>query len=92
MARIDISDADANDNSASEKLTVFPQSTAAADVQLAKPKQISENIYQLGNVVFDTSKREVTVPGEINIVSGDAYIEFFACGKLGKNTREHFNC
>ena len=84
VARIDISDADKSDNSASEKLTVFPQSTAATDVQLAKPKQISENIYQLGNVVFDTNKREVTVPGEINIVGGDAYIEFFACGKLGK--------
>ena len=84
VARIDISDADESDNSASETLTVFPQSTAATDVQLAKPKQISENIYQLGNVVFDISKREVTVPGEINIVGGDANIEFFACGKLGK--------
>ena len=84
VARIAFSDADNNDNSASEKLTVFPQSTAAADVQLAKPKQISENTYQLGNVIFDISKREVTVPGEINIVSGEANIEFFACGKLGK--------
>ena len=84
VARIDLSDADENDNSASERLTVFPKSTAATDVQLAKPKQISENIYQLGNVVFDTGKREVTLPGEINIVGGDANIEFFACGKLGK--------
>ena len=84
VARVDLSDVDEGDNSASEKLTVFPKSTAAADVQLAKPKQISENIYQLGNVVFDTSKREVTLPGEINIVGGDANIEFFACGKLGK--------
>ena len=24
------------------------------------------------------------MPGEINIVGGDANIEFFACGKLGK--------
>lgn len=84
VARIDLSDTDKNDNSASEQLTVFPKSTAATDVQLVKPKQISENLYQLGNVVFDTSKREVTVPGEINIVGGDANIEFFACGKLGK--------
>ena len=84
VARIDLSDANESDNSASEKLTVFPKSTAATDVQLAKPKQISENIYQLGNVVFDTSKREVTLSGEINIVGGDANIEFFACGKLGK--------
>ena len=84
VARIAFSDADDTDNSASEKLTVFPQSTAAADVQLVKPKQISESTYQLGNVIFDTRKREVTLPGEINIVSGDANIEFFACGKLGK--------
>ena len=84
VARLDIADADVNDNTASEKLTVHPQSTAAADVELAKPKKIGENVYQLGNVVFDIGKREVTVPGEINIVGGDANIEFFACGKLGK--------
>ena len=84
VARVDIADTDESDNTASEKLTVHPQSTAAADVELAKPKKIGENVYQLGNVVFDIGKREVTVPGEINIVGGDANIEFFACGKLGK--------
>ena len=84
VARVDIADADESDNTASEKLTVHPQSTAAANVELAKPKKIGENVYQLGNVVFDIGKREVTVPGEINIVGGDANIEFFACGKLGK--------
>ena len=84
VARLDIADADKSDNTASEKLTVHPQSTAPADVELAKPKKIGENVYQLGNVVFDIGKREVTVPGEINIVGGDANIEFFACGKLGK--------
>ena len=84
VARLDITDTDESDNTASEKLTVHPQSTAATDVQLTNPTQISENVYQLGNVVFDTSKREVTLPGEINIVGGDANIEFFACGKLGK--------
>ena len=84
VARLDIADADESDNTASEKLTVHPQSTAPADVELAKPKKIGENVYQLGNVVFDIGKREVTVPGEINIVGGDANIEFFACGKLGK--------
>lgn len=84
VARVDISDADPNDNRASEKLTVFPQATAATDTRLVKPKQISENTFQLGNVVFDTATREVTVPGEINIVGETAIIEFFACGKLGK--------
>ena len=84
VARVDIADGNESDNTASEKLTVHPQSTAAADVALAKPKKIGENVYQLGNVVFDIGKREVTVPGEINIVGGDINIEFFACGKLGK--------
>ena len=84
IARVDLKDADESDNTASEKLTIYSKSTAVTDVQLAKPKQLRENIYQLGNVVFDTSKREVSIPGEINIVGRDANIEFFACGKLGK--------
>ena len=84
VARVDITDADESDNVASEKLTVYPQSTAATDALSMKPEKISENVHRLGNVVLDTSKREVTVPGEINIVGADANIEFFACGKLGK--------
>ena len=34
---------------------------------------------------MDTSKREITIPGEINKkVGADTNIEFLACGKLGK--------
>lgn len=84
VARIDIADLDEKDNTASEKVTVYPQSTAATDARLVNPQKISDNIYQLGNVIFDTGKREVSVPGEINIVGADINIEFFACGKLGK--------
>ncbi len=84
VARVDLTDTDESDNTASEKLTIYSKSTAVTDVQLAKPKQLRENVYQLGNVVFDTHKREVSIPGEINIVGRDANIEFFACGKLGK--------
>ena len=84
VARIDVADANKKDNTASEQLTVYPQSTAATDTQLVNPTKVSETVYQLGNVLFDTGKREVTVPGEINIVGGDINIEFFACGKLGK--------
>ncbi len=83
-ARIDIMDTDETDNIASEKLTVYSQSIAATDTELVDPHELSENIYQLGNVVFDASKREVTVPGEINIIGSDINVEFFACGKLGK--------
>ena len=84
VARIDLADGDEKDNTASEKLTVYPHSTAATDPQLVKPEKVNDNTFQLGNVVFDTSQREVTIPGEINIVGADSIIEFFACGKLGK--------
>ena len=84
VARVDITDTDERDNTASEKLTVYPQSTAVADILQIKPQKIGANVHQLGNVILDTNKREVTVPGEINIVGADANIEFFACGKLGK--------
>ena len=84
VAHIDITDIDETDNTASQKLTVYPHSTAATDAQLVKPEKIDENTYQLGNVVFDVSKREVTVPGEVNIVGANVNIEFFASGKLGK--------
>jgi len=38
----------------------------------------------LGNVRCDMNQGEVTLPGEINIISPESYIEFFACGKLGR--------
>ncbi len=84
MVRIEEDDLNSSDNRVTEMITVFPQSTAAADVQSVKPQKIGETVYQLGTVVFDTETRAVTVPGEINIVSDTAIIEFFACGKLGK--------
>ena len=83
-ARIALEEADESDNMAVETLTVYPKSTAATDMQLAKPQKLGENLYQLGNVILDTAKTEVSVPGEINIVSANANIEFFACGELGK--------
>ena len=83
-ARIALAEADESDNMAVETLTVHPKSTAATDMQLAKPQKLGENLYQLGNVILDTAKTEVSVPGEINIVSANANIEFFACGELGK--------
>ena len=84
IARIDLVDGDEKDNTASEKVTIYPHATSATDAALINPQRINDNTFQLGNVVFDTNKREVTVPGEINIVGADTIIEFFACGKLGK--------
>ncbi|MYB63877.1 hypothetical protein F4X73_04225, partial [Candidatus Poribacteria bacterium] len=81
--QVDFNDSDSSDNSDSTTLTVHPKSTSPTDTALVKPKEISEGVYQVGNVVLDTNKKEVVIPGEINIATGDTTIEFFACGLLG---------
>lgn len=81
---VDFEDSDKSDNIESETLNIFPKSTSATDIQLAKPKKIGDNVFQMGNVVFDTNKKEITIPGEINIASEDTIIEFLGCGTLGK--------
>lgn len=81
--QVDFNDSDSSDNSDSTTLTVYPKSTSPIDVTLVKPKEISEGVYQVGNVRLDTNKKEVVIPGEINIATGDTTIEFFACGLLG---------
>ena len=79
-----IEDLDRENNADSQELTIYPKSTSATDPVLAPPRKIGEGLYQVGDVVFDVNKREVTLTGEINIINGDTIIEFFACGKLGK--------
>ena len=81
--QVDFKDSDSSDNSDSTTLTVHPKSTSPTDAALVKPKEISEGIYQVGDVLLDTNKKEVVIPGEINIATGDTTIEFFACGLLG---------
>lgn len=81
--QVDFNDSDSSDNSDSTTLTVHPKSTSPTDAALVKPKEISEGVYQVGNVILDTNKKEVVIPGEINIATGDTIIEFFACGLLG---------
>lgn len=81
--RVDFKDTDEGDNSDSVVLNVYSKSTSATDTQLAKLKKISDNVFQMGTVVVDTHKKEITVPGEINIASDDTIIEFFACGTRG---------
>lgn len=81
--QVDFKDSDSSDNSDSTTVTVYPKSTSPTDTTLVKPKEISEGVYQVGNVVLDTNKKEVVIPGEINIATGDTTIEFFACGLLG---------
>ena len=79
-----IEDLDRENNAYSQELTIYPKSMAATDPALAKPREIAEGRFQIGDVVFDVNKREVTLMGEINIINGDTIIEYFACGKLGK--------
>ena len=81
--QVDYNDSNSKDNVDSTTVTVHPKSTAPTDAALVKPKQISDGVYQVGNVTLDTNKKEVVIPGEINIVTGDTTIEFFACGLLG---------
>ena len=81
--RVDFEDTDESDNSDSVVLNVYSKSTSATDTQLAKLKKISDNVFQMGTVVVDTHKKEITVHGEINIASDDTIIEFFACGTRG---------
>ena len=83
LVQVDFNDSDSSDNSDSTTLTVHPKSTSPTDAALVKPKEISEGVYQVGNVMLDTNKKEVVIPGEINIATGDTTIEFFACGLLG---------
>jgi hypothetical protein len=81
---VDFEDSDDSDNTESATLTIYPKSTDPTDVKLAKPKKIGENLYQMGNVIVNTDKKEIVIPGEINIASEDTIIEFFACGTRGK--------
>lgn len=81
--QVDFNDSDSSDNSDSTTVTVYPKSTSPTDAALVKPKEISKGVYQVGNVMLDTTRKEVVIPGEINIATGDTTIEFFACGLLG---------
>ncbi len=81
--QVDFNDSDSSDNSDSATVTVNPKSTSPIDAALVKPKEISKGVYQVGNVILDTNKKEVVISGEINIATGDTTIEFFACGLLG---------
>lgn len=78
-----IDDLDRENNTVSQALDIRPQSAAAIDSTPVTQK-ISDGVYRMGDVMVDFNKREVTVPGEINIISGDTILEFFAVGKFGK--------
>ena len=45
-------------------------------------KQIGDNLYQIENILIDSDKREITIPGKINMQKG--LIELLACTPGGK--------
>ena len=42
--------------------------------------------YQIGTVTVDANKHEVVMNGEINLISPETILEFFAVGRAGQNT------
>ena len=79
----DIADLNRNNNTTSQRLTIRPKS---ADALPSTPsfQVIGGGVYQIGNVTVDANKREVIMNGEINLISPETILEFFAVGKLGK--------
>ena len=59
--------------------TIFSQ---ISDSSLAQLQEISENTYRLATIIIDTEKREIQIPGKVNMSSG--LIEVFACAPFGK--------
>ena len=78
-----VADLNRSDNIISQELTIRPKSADAIDSDTAVRK-IGDGVYQIGNVTVNVNNREVITTGEINIISDDTIIEFFAVGKLGK--------
>ena len=78
-----VADLNRSDNIISQELTIRPKSADAIDSDTTVRK-IGDGVYQIGNVTVNVNNREVITTGEINIISDDTIIEFFAVGKLGK--------
>ena len=79
----DIADLNRNNNTTSQRLTIRPKSDDALPSTPAF-QVISDGIYQIGSVTVDANRREVIMNGEINLISPETILEFFAVGKLGK--------
>ena len=72
-----------SNNTTSQQLTIRPES-AAAIAPTSDIRKISDGVYQIGAVTVDVNKHEVIMNGEINVISQETILEFFAVGKLGK--------
>ena len=79
----DIADLNRSNNITSQQLTIRPESADAVDPTSAF-QDIGNGIYQFGDVTVDVNKHEVVMNGEINLISPETILEFFAVGELGK--------
>lgn len=79
----DIADLNRSNNTTSQQLTIRPKSADALAPDSAV-KKIGDGIFQFGTVTVDVNKHEVVMNGEINLISPETILEFFAVGELGK--------
>ena len=79
----DIADLNRDNNTTSQELTIRPES-ADAIAPTSDIQKIGDGIYQIGTVTVDANKHEVVINGEINLISPETILEFFAVGQLGK--------
>ena len=79
----DIADLNRSNNTTSQQLTIRPKSADALAPDSAVRK-IGDGIFQFGTVTVDVNKHEVVMNGEINLISPETILEFFAVGELGK--------
>ncbi|MDP7281558.1 MAG: YdjY domain-containing protein, partial [Candidatus Poribacteria bacterium] len=78
-----IADLNRENNQAVAKINIRPKSAQAIDPTLAV-KKLGPNRYQIGAVLVDTESGTVSIPGQINIISPETILEFFACTGRGK--------
>ena len=79
----DVVDLNRDNNTTSQQLSIRPESAAAID-PTSNIRKIGDGIYQIGTVTVDANKHEVVMNGEINLISPETILEFFAVGELGK--------
>lgn len=77
-----VSEYDRTNNVASVRVDVAPATSSAEERARTQLKELSPNVYQIGTVVLDRNRREVTVPGKTRLTGG--FVEYFAVGPLGK--------
>ena len=78
-----LQDLDRSNNTTSQQLTIRPES-ADAIAPSSAIQEVSDGIWRIGTVTVDVNKHEVIMNGEINVISQETILEFFAVGKLGK--------